>query len=519
MNEKQAPKPTRNQANLLLSNVQLTMARMLLTIGFGLATIRFVLKELGEVDYGIFSVVGASMFVVAAIKSTLASSTQRHLAYEVGRGGQGEIKEVFSTSMLMAIGLAAFVLTVGMIFGRTIISFLTIPIEKEDAALEAFRYTVLSASTLILAAPYSACLLARQNFLVPAFFAVVFSLISFGGAILLPWLDGNSLSNYSMIQFINVLVTSVGMILFSCWTFPDSRFRYRFFKKRLVAPLVSFGGWAGLGALGWQMRTHGVQVIGNVTFGPTFNAAFGIAQQISGYASTLPSTIIRVVSPAMTQMIGKGNLPSAIKLRDLASRVCPLLTLLLVGPLVIELEQVLNLWIVAPPKLAMLFAIFLLINLTVDHSASGHGIMFTATGEIKWYSVFTFVNVLLQLGFALLLTKYLSMPAWSILLVLIIGTAFNLLFKVAFDSENGFQLQGLVWWARTVFSKVLITGALAATGGIFIMQTMKPTPYRICAVTLVHSTILISLAATIVLDRAERVRVSDFLFSLVRKFK
>ena len=104
----------------IAKNTLLLYIRMLLTMSISLYTSRIVLDTLGEVDFGIYNVVGGfvSMFVI--ISGAMTTATQRFLSFEIGKGAKGNVKALFSTAIMIHFFLAFIILilaeTIGLWF-------------------------------------------------------------------------------------------------------------------------------------------------------------------------------------------------------------------------------------------------------------------------------------------------------------------------------------------------------------------------------------------------------------------
>jgi len=493
----------RSASGLLISNVQVTYLRMLVTIFFGLVTTKLVFRELGEIAFGLFSVLGASVFIVSTIETTLTASTQRHLAIEIGRDDTDEARRIFSTSILLTLAIAAGVLVVGMAVAPWIVSWLQVPADRFAACVQVLRLTILTAGIAVATAPFTAVIAAKQNF---TFLAVVATLISFSslvGALTLAVLPGDPLVNYALIR--SIVVGGGGLVKagFCYAKFAESRFRVALASRRLLSPLLSYGGWAGVGAFGWHTRVHGFQLLGNVFFGPSFNAGLGIAQQVNGYTGTLPSTIVRVTTPMMTQMYGRDDSRRLGLLRDASTKACILLTALLAGPMLIEMEYVFQVWLDAPPVLASVFTTLILANLLVDHSAAGYGIMFTATGRIRGYAIFTFVNVIVQLVAASAIAGATDWPPASMLLVVVLGTAANQIFRVCYSAE-AVPSRALFHWLREISLPAAFVLVASLTAGLLVTATMTEGWIRLGCVVIVHSAVLLMSSWRFVASTEER---------------
>ena len=70
----------------LFKNTIFLYFRLFLVLGVSLYTSRIVLNALGIENYGIYNVVAGSVGLVAFLNSAMATSTQRVLSYEIGKG-------------------------------------------------------------------------------------------------------------------------------------------------------------------------------------------------------------------------------------------------------------------------------------------------------------------------------------------------------------------------------------------------------------------------------------------------
>ena len=85
------------QSNLLVFNTIAVYARMALTIPMGLLLVRFAYGELGEIDFGLWTVLGASTAIMATVTESLTRSGQRHLAFAIGQGDNDQVVSIFQT--------------------------------------------------------------------------------------------------------------------------------------------------------------------------------------------------------------------------------------------------------------------------------------------------------------------------------------------------------------------------------------------------------------------------------------
>jgi len=99
-------------AKLIVKNTIFLYGRMLVTIFVSLYSTRLILSALGEVDYGIYSVIGGVIALLSFINSSMAIATSRYISRFLGANDSNKLKSAFSSSVILhlAIGLMADVL-------------------------------------------------------------------------------------------------------------------------------------------------------------------------------------------------------------------------------------------------------------------------------------------------------------------------------------------------------------------------------------------------------------------------
>ena len=69
--------------------------RMLFVMLVGLYTVRAILDILGEVDYGLYNVVGGVVTMFAFMNRTLSTSSQRYFSIEIAKGDKESLRKWF----------------------------------------------------------------------------------------------------------------------------------------------------------------------------------------------------------------------------------------------------------------------------------------------------------------------------------------------------------------------------------------------------------------------------------------
>ena len=86
--------------------------RMIVTMLVGLYTSRVILQALGVEDYGIYNVVGGFVSMFSLISGSLQGAVGRFMTYELGTGNTKKLKNIFSTSFYVMMGLSVLIVII-----------------------------------------------------------------------------------------------------------------------------------------------------------------------------------------------------------------------------------------------------------------------------------------------------------------------------------------------------------------------------------------------------------------------
>src|SRR5690606_39539544 len=132
-------------ARRVIVNTGVLYGKMLLTIGISLFSTRIVLKALGTVDFGIYSLVAGVVALLAFLNSAMSVATQRFLSYHQGKGDEGMLRRVFFNSVFLHLSMALLLVVLLELMGMFLFNgFLNIPAERAEAAVRVYHWVVVS---------------------------------------------------------------------------------------------------------------------------------------------------------------------------------------------------------------------------------------------------------------------------------------------------------------------------------------------------------------------------------------
>lgn len=350
------------QRNLVIKNTLVLYVRMFITMGVSLYTSRLVLNALGVVDFGIYNVVGGVVGMFGFLNVAMASSTQRFLNYELGKGNISQLNKVFNASVTIHIIIAIFILLLAETIGLWFLNNrLEIPDDKINAANWVFQFSVLSSMISLIQVPLLATIIAYERMKVYAYISIVEAILKLLMALILTWVLWEKLKTYA------ILMCSVAFIILSIYSIYCNR-RISICKFYLVKDmtiykeLTGFTGWNIFGGIVNILNTQGQNILLNIFGGSIVNAARGIAVQVTHALYSFISSFQTSVNPQIVKSYASKDFIYFQDLIFVSSKISFFLFLLLVVPVFTEMEQILYLWLNVVPEHTVVFCRYVLLT-------------------------------------------------------------------------------------------------------------------------------------------------------------
>ncbi len=361
--------------------------RMLVLLVVGLYTSRITLASLGISDYGIYNVVGGIVSMFVFINYAMINSTQRYITYELGRGDSEKLSLIFSTSVNIHAIISIIVIilseTVGLWF---LYNKMTIPPERIDAALYVFQFSVISCFFSIMSVPYNALIIAHEKMSAFAYISLMDAFLKLIIVFLLVSYDGDRLILFGVLVLLVSIIDVLIYIQYCLRTFCESKYRF-VVNNPLMIEMTKFASWNLMGNLSYVCYTQGLNLLLNVFFNPAVNAARGIAVQIQTVVSNFSYNIENAIKPQITKTYALQDMQRMHMLLFLSARISFFVLLLVSLPILLETNQILNLWLVEVPDHTINFIRLTILTLLSETLTNPLLTATQATGDIKKYQL------------------------------------------------------------------------------------------------------------------------------------
>lgn len=443
----------------IAKNTLLLYARMLMLMFIALFTSRVNLQSLGIVDYGIYNVVGGIVVMFSVLSGSLSAAISRFLTYELGKGDIEKLKCVFSSSVTIQFILSGIIVLLAETIGLWFLNEkMVIPPNRIIAANWVYQFSVLTFVLNLISIPYNAAIIAHERMSAFAYITIFEAI----GKLLIAYVTfivifDKLICFSAMICFIGVIIR----VIYGWYCkrhFKECSFHFMY-DQSLFKKMFSFAGWNFLGASSDIFRDQGGNILINMFFGPSANAARGIAVQVNTAVIGFVKNFTTAINPQITKSYASGDSEYMMNLVFQGARFSFYILLILSLPIIINTPYLLHLWLGNVPehtdnfvRLVLVFSLSETLSYTLVTSM-------LATGNIKNYQLVVGGLALLNLPLCYLCFKF-GAPIESIYVVAIV-------ISVACEAARLFMLRRMIKlpvkkFLNQVYFKVILVSVLAS---------------------------------------------------------
>ena len=504
-------------------NIIATYGRSLYGMACGLLTSRWALLALGEVDLGIYGVIGGLTVFVGFLNGLMAGAVSRFYAFSVGEAqregnrehGLNECIRWFNVALSIHCALPLVLVVIGYPSGIWAIkNFLTIPSDRVYDAIWVWRFTCISTFAGMITVPFSAMYRAKQEIAELTIYGVVTTTFNILVVYYMVSNPGIWLRKYALCMCLTSIVPLIIIAVRSFQCFSECKVvpRYLWDWYRLKR-LLKYAGATACGSISQILSIQGVAILVNKWLGPARNAALTIGNTVANQCMTLSGSFMGALHPAIINAIGAGNDTYA---RRLASRTCllsGLAFLIFMLPLVIELDTVLKLWLKVPPEGLGQLCTLVLFAFTLDRLTDGHWMIVLGYGRIMAYQIAESIAVLstfIFVGLFLFMDMGLTAVGWGMILAKILRMGVNLYY--------GRRLGGLSIrkWAHKIALPLVGISCIVLMAGKVSTAMFAPGLFRVCIITAIMELLYVPSVWFFALDSGSRDFIKQKFYFLFR---
>lgn len=498
----------------IAKNTLLLYVRSILLILISLYTSRVILQSLGVSDYGIYNVVGGVVTMFTMISTSMSTASQRFVTYALGEGDFEKLKKVFSTSITLHIIIGALLVLLIEFFGVWFLyTKLNIPAERLNVAFWVLQLSIATLFVNIISVPYNSLIIAHEKMSAFAYISILEAVLKLLTAFAVFWSPIDRLILYSILMFLTALLIRIIYTVYSQRKFEETRKVKLSIEHDLFKEMFSFAGWNLFGNGSLLLRNQGVDILLNLYFGVTVNAAKGICNQVQSAVYQFVSNFQTAVNPQLTMSVAQKDFDRTHSLISKGGRFSFYMLSMFAVPLIVAAPEVLSFWLVEVPEYTVIFIRWILIYLLLDTLSRFLITAVLAYGKIKIYQIIVGGTKLLTLPLVYVWLLLGGNPLTGILANIIIEIA-CLCQRLYFNSKyNGLS------WHSYMFNTVLPCWsifALAFVPSYLIRLYFSTNIFMLIISSLLITTIVIGLLG---LKKGERQMVIAKAISMINKHR
>lgn len=467
---------------------------------------------LGEVDYGLYGVIGGLTAFIAFFNTLLAGAIGRFYAVSVGESKQSPVvglescRQWFSIAVAIHTVVPLLLIAIGYPIGEWAIrSWLNIPPDRVVASLWVFRYVCISCFIGMVNIPFQAMYTAKQYIAELTIYSFVTTALNVCFLYYMVSHPGDWLVRYAFWSMLLAVLPQLIICARAMIVFPECRFRLRaVFDRTKFYELLCYAGWNTFGSMGYLARGHGIAILVNKYFGAASNTSIAIANNVTDHIQSLTNAMQGAFVPAIATAVGEGNLD---RVRLLAFRFCKyglVFLLIFLLPIALELPYVMELWLEKPPPNVVGICWLMLLIAFLDKLTLGYGVAIMAFGKIKYYQIICGCFTLCSLPLAWLFAALGANLYWTISGV-VIAWLFLVFGRLVFARR---LLDVDVWqWVKYIFRPIVFILSISAFIGIVPRFLMEEGFLRLLVTSGVSEGMFLLLVWQLLLDQEERALV------------
>ncbi len=349
----------------LKKGVILSYVTIILTNIIGLLLTPFIIKSLGNAEYGLYTLIGAFVGYISIMDLGLNDSIVRYVSmYRAEKNIKGE-ESFLSTTMLIYGIISIMVIIIGSILYWNLNEIFGSSLTLQELAKAKVMFVVLIFNIAITlpGGAFTAICNGYEHFVFPRTINIARYIVRSAMVVGLLLMGGDAIGLVLLDTIMNILV----ILLNAFYVFRklSIRFKLNQFEFPLVKEIFSYSIWIFVLAMAYQFQWQGGQVILGIKTNTVTVAIYAIGILLGTYYGAFASAINGVFLPRAMQMVvnnsdGKELTEMTIKV----GRITLLILFAIFGGFFLFGQQFIHLWVGDTYKDSWMIAILIMLAST-----------------------------------------------------------------------------------------------------------------------------------------------------------
>ena len=404
-----------------------------------------------------------------------------------------QLHKVFNVSLVTHFVIALIIVILAETIGLWLLyNKMVIPAERFNAAFWVYQISVVSCVCSIIQVPYNATIIAHERMGIYAYVGIVEVMLKLIIAYCIMISTYYKLIVYAFMLFVVQVLTMMYYRMYCIKRFAECKLML-VREKNMYRHMFVYASSDMIGNLAVLAQGQGLNILLNMFFGPSVNAARGIAYQVQGAVTQFSGNFMTAVKPQIIKQYASGRTNEMMELVIQSSCFSYYLMLLIVVPICLEADYILTLWLGEYPDYTISFLRLVLILCMIQTLKTPRTTVFHATGKILLPNIVIGTILCLAFPLAYVILKVGGNPDsvfWTAIATMFLSEiAGIILFKriIANTSIRTYVIKvHLRCWLVTVISLVfplMVYESVPVDGFIRLVLTMVLTTVSILLVS------------------------------------
>ena len=500
----------------IAKNTLFLYIRTLFVLLVSLYMSRVILQVLGVSDYGIYQVIGGLVAMFGVLSTALSAAISRFITFEIGSGNKEKLCRVFSTSVIVQFIIAFIVLLVAEVVAIWFIQTqMQIPEGRMIAAQWVLHCSLITFCINLVSVPYNACIIAHEHMKAFAYISILDVLLKLVVCFCIFISPVDKLIFYAVLLTIEAVIIRIIYSFYCHRHFEESRSKL-IFDKAIFRDMLSFSGWNFFNNTNGILNNQGVNMLINVFFGVTVNAARGIAVQVENAVLQFVNNFTVAINPQITKSYATGDMERMYNLVCRGAKFSYFAMLLMALPIVCEAEKILKIWLTIVPEYTVIFVQLSLVLGVFDCVGASGYTACAATGKMKRYALILTPIGLLE--FPLTWVFFLTGAPVVSTYYLYIFVKFLVVMARLFLLRDMVGLSPVVF-IKNVFYPILLTTLVAVLPSMLVIYFFPQSLWRLFVSVIVALSAVSFASLYVGMTVGERQIILERVYKFLRKHK
>lgn len=391
----------------LKKGVALSYLTIFLTNIVGLLLTPFIVRSLGQAEYGLYTMIGALIGYMTVLDFGLNNSIVRFVAKYRAEGDKEGEENFLAHSFIIYGAISLIIVALGLVlyFNLDNLYSNTLSITELHKAKVMVLILIFNLAVTLPGGAFKGITSGYEEFVLPRVANIIRYIIRSLLIVGLLLLGGDSIGIVVVDTIMNLLMIAVNAYI--VFTKLNVKIRLHQFDTVLVRTVFGYSIWIFVFAMVHQLRWQFGQLILGISFSTSVVAIYAIGVTLGNYYGAFSSAISSVFLPRATQMITKeASSKELTKMFTKVSRIILFVLLYIFGGFITAGKDFIDLWVGNDYREAYWMVILIMLGLTLTLSQGFANNLLEAKNKLKFRGILLLSTTIFGVILGSILAKY-----------------------------------------------------------------------------------------------------------------